>query len=90
MSRARQSFLAARFIRLATETTGGEIVVATWPKHGLRSDLRAPNFKNFPGGTCPQTPLAGAHFQAYAHPSSQWPYRSKIAGSGLERCQDFL
>ena len=30
--RARRSFLAARFIRLATETTGGEIVVAFWPK----------------------------------------------------------
>ena len=33
----------------ATETTGGVIVVTFWPKHGLRSDLRVPNFKNFPG-----------------------------------------
>ena len=24
--------------------------------YGLRSDLRAPNFKNFSGGACPQTP----------------------------------
>ena len=29
---------------LATETTGGEILVAFWPKHGLSSDLRVPNF----------------------------------------------
>ena len=35
------------FASLATETTGGEILVAFWPKHGLRSDLRVPNFKNF-------------------------------------------
>ena len=37
---------------LATETTGG---VTFWPKNGLRSDLRVPVFKNFPGGACPQT-----------------------------------
>ena len=79
---ARWSFLAARFIRLATETTSGEIVVAFWPKHSLRS--RAPNFKNPPGGACPQTPLACSH--AYTHPSSQWPYQSKIAGSGPIVC----
>ena len=40
---------------LATKTTGGEIVVAFWPKHGLRSNLRVPNLKNFPGGACTQT-----------------------------------
>ena len=34
---------------LAPETTGGEILVAFWSKHGLRSDLRVPNF---PGGAC--------------------------------------
>ena len=43
-NRARWSFLASRFIRLATVTTGGEIVVAFWPKHSFRSDLRALNF----------------------------------------------
>ena len=43
-------FLAARF-----KTTGGMILVAFWPKHGLRSDLRVP------GGACPQTPLASSH-----------------------------
>ena len=37
---------------LATETTNEEIF---WPKHGLRSDLRV---TNFPGGACPQIPLA--------------------------------
>ena len=56
MRRARQSFLAARFIRLDTETTGGEILVAFWPKHGLRSDLRVPNLKFFSGGSMPPDP----------------------------------
>ena len=40
---------------LAGETTGWEILVAVWPKHGLRSNLRVPNLKIFPGGACPQT-----------------------------------
>ena len=44
---------------LATDTTGGVILVAFWPKHGLRSDLRV--FKNFPAGACPQIPLACSH-----------------------------
>ena len=43
---------------LAAETTGGEILVAFRPKHGLTSNLRVPNLKNFPGEECPQTPLA--------------------------------
>ena len=47
---------------LATETT--ILVVFFWPKHGLRSDLRVPNFKNFPGGACPQTPLPCSHLRA--------------------------
>ena len=46
---------------LATETRGGVILVAFWPKRGLRNDLRVPNFKNFPGGACPQTALACSH-----------------------------
>ena len=46
---------------LATETTGGVILVAFWSKYGLRSDLRVPNFKNFPGGACPHTPLSCSH-----------------------------
>jgi len=41
---------------LATETTGGMILVAFRLKHGLRSNLRVPNFKNFSGGAYPQTP----------------------------------
>ena len=48
-------------VSLATETTGGVILVAFWPKNALRSDLRVPNFKNFPGGACLQTPLASSH-----------------------------
>ena len=41
---------------LVTETTGGEILVAFWPKHGLRSDLRMPNFTNFSWGSMPPDP----------------------------------
>ena len=36
---------------LAIETTGGEILVAFWPKHCHRSDLRVPNLKIFSWGT---------------------------------------
>ena len=66
--RAWRLFLAAisSTVSLATETTGGVILVAFWPKHGLRSDLRVPNFKNFPGGVCPQTPLASSHHNGRA------------------------
>ena len=46
---------------LATETTGGEILVAFWVKHGLRSDLRVPNFKHFSWGNMPPDPLAYSH-----------------------------
>ena len=61
-------------VSLATETTGGEILVAFWPKHGLRNNFRVPNLKKcFPGGPCPQTPLA--------YSRTQWPYQSTIAGS---------
>ena len=35
--------LAGSITSLATETTGDVILVAFWPKHGLRSDLRVPN-----------------------------------------------
>ena len=48
---------------LATETTDGDILVAFWPKHGLRIDFIVPNSQNFPGGACPQTPLH-AHLSA--------------------------
>ena len=61
---------------LATETTGREILVAFWPKHGLRSDLRVPNLKMFHGGACPQTPLA------YSHLSTCNGHTSLKAGSG--------
>ena len=69
--------MAARFNRfsLATKTTGGVIRVVFWPKHDLRSNLRVPNFRNFLGGACPQTP-------APSFLTLQWPYQSKIGGSG--------
>ena len=48
----------------ATKTTGGVILVAFLPKHDLRSNLRVSNFKKFPGGACPQTPLPCSHCMA--------------------------
>ena len=82
--RSGHSWQLGSIASLARETTGGEILVAVWPKHGLRSNLRVPNLKYFPGGACPQTSLAYSLLilKAYAHPSSQWPYQSKIASSG--------
>ena len=41
---------------LATETTGGEILVPFRPKHGLRSDLKVPNFRDFSWGSMPPDP----------------------------------
>ena len=47
---------------LATETTVGLILVAFWPKRGLRSDLRVPNFKkNFLAEHAPRPALACSH-----------------------------
>ena len=42
MCRAWWSFLEVA--SLALETTDGVILVAFWPKRGLRSNLRVPNF----------------------------------------------
>ena len=53
------------------------IVVVFWPKHGLRSDLRVPKFS---GGACPQTPPSLFALKRTLIPSSQWRYKSKIAG----------
>jgi len=57
---------------LATETTGRVILVAFWPKHGLRSDLRVPNL-NFSWGSMPPDPPSLF--------TLQWPYQSKTARS---------
>ena len=46
---------------LTTETTDGETLVAFWPKHGLRSDLRVTNLT---WGSMTQTPLACSHLSA--------------------------
>ena len=35
----------------------------TFPRNGLRCDLRAPKYKKFSGGACPHTPLV---LRAYA------------------------
>ena len=57
-----------------------KVVVVFWPKHGLRSNL---SVSNFPGGHASRS-LQPVHTYAYAHPSPQWLYHSKIAGSGPE------
>ena len=68
-----------QLVSLATETTGGLILVAFWPKHGLRSYLRVPNFKKFSyGGSMPPDPPSLF--------TPQWPYHSKIAGSSPVQC----
>ena len=41
---------------LARETMGGEILVAVWPKHDLRSDLRVPNLRKISGGNLAPRP----------------------------------
>ena len=42
--------ISARFNRFSSyKNYSGVILVAFWPKHGLRSHLRVPNFKFFPG-----------------------------------------
>ena len=41
--RGSHSWQLSSIASLARETMGGEILVAVWPKHGLRSDLRVPN-----------------------------------------------
>ena len=43
---------------LAAETTGGEILVAFWRKHDLRSNLKVSNsnLQNFPRGACSHPP----------------------------------
>ena len=41
---------------LAAETTGGEILVAFWLKHDLRSNLRVPNLEIFRGEHAPNPP----------------------------------
>ena len=70
-------------VSLVTETTGGEILVTFWPKHGLRSNLRVPNF---PGGACPHTPLAYSHSMsvlASSPPGTRLcPYQSNGSSPG--------
>ena len=64
-------------VSLATETKGGQILVAFLPKHGLRSDLRVSNLKEFSWGNMP--PDFPSLYTLIHH---QLPYRFKIAGSG--------
>ena len=44
-------------------------------KYDLRSDLRAPNFKNFHGGACPQTPPSVC---VLTHAPSSMPPQSQV------------
>ena len=49
--RGGHSWQLGSITSLARETMGGEILVAVWPKHGLRSDLRVPNLKKISWGS---------------------------------------
>ena len=49
---------------LATETTDGEILVDFLAQAWPQKRSRVSNFKKFPGGACPQTPLACLHLSA--------------------------
>ena len=57
---------------LATETTGGEIVVEFWPNMASEAISECLILEIFYGGACP-TVFTLEHLQ--------WPYQSKIAGS---------
>ena len=61
---------------LATETTGGEILVAFRPKHGLRSSLRVPNLNFFSWRSMPPHPPS-----LFPLKGTQWPYHSRLVGS---------
>ena len=50
-----------QFGSIASQATETTILVVFCPKHGLRNDLRVPNF---PGGASPQIPLASSHVRA--------------------------
>ena len=69
--RGGHSWQLGSIASLARETTGGEILVAVWLKHRLRSDLRISNLKIFSRGSLPPDPLSLYTLKAYAHPSSQ-------------------
>ena len=63
-----QSFLQLQKLQM------GRFYYLFWPKHGLRSDLKVPDF---PGGACLQTPHS-----LFTLKRMQWSYQSKIAGTG--------
>ena len=55
--RGDHSWQLGSIASLARETTGRKILVAVWPKHGVRSDLRVPNLKKiFLGEPDPKPP----------------------------------
>ena len=71
-ARVRWQFQAARFnhfrwLSMAAEITGGQILVAFLPKHGLRSNSECLILKIFLWGACRQTLLA---CYVYSHPST--------------------
>ena len=74
-------FLAARFKQFSSYRNDrwgdSSSILPFWINHGLRSDLRVPNFKNFLGKHAPRPPPWLVH-------TAIRPYQSKIAGSGPE------
>ena len=76
MRRAWRSFLAVRFDRFSRYRNYNSSSFF-WPKHGLRSDLRVPNFKKISWGTMHPDPPS-----LFTLLRTQWPYQSKIVGAG--------
>ena len=58
------------------------------PKHGLKSDLRMPNLKNFLVGAYPGPDFPSFFTLTHTLIRQQWQYQFKIAGSGPDQvCQ---
>ena len=53
---------------------------------GLRSNLRASNLQNFPGGPYPQTPLACACLRTHTNRS---PPQSQMSSAAVVECCDY-
>ena len=78
---------------LAIETIGGEILVAFWPKHGLRSDLRVANLIFFSWGSMPPDSPAYSHLSAHnSHTKSAGssPASSPLYNKRLEMWPHYL
>ena len=67
-----RSFLAARFNRFSSyRNYRWVILVAFWPKHGFRSNLRVPNFKAHMQRTAQMCERTGSHLRQIGRRSAR-------------------